>query len=88
MILLFVWSANGDGSALTAKASSNLLNDDTYQCVCMGICVIHPINRARCALYIYLTRKAFLEKAVVELLYKNRQEVLPRMFEKVSRLLK
>ena len=28
--------------ALTYKASSNLLNDDTYQCVCAGNCVIHP----------------------------------------------
>ena len=33
-ILLVVWSANGDGGALTSKASSkvvNLLNHDTYQ---------------------------------------------------------
>ena len=30
MILLIVWSANGDGSVLTSKTSSNLLNDDTY----------------------------------------------------------
>ena len=32
-ILLVVWSANSDGSALTSMASSkvNLLNDDTYQ---------------------------------------------------------
>ena len=31
MILLIVWYANGNGSAaLTSKASSNLLNDDTY----------------------------------------------------------
>ena len=43
MILLVVWSANGDGSsALTSKASSNLLNDDTYRCACAGNCVIHP----------------------------------------------
>ena len=39
MILLVVWSANGDGSALTSKASSNLLNDDTYRFVCAGNCV-------------------------------------------------
>ena len=25
-----------DGNALTSKASSNILNDDTYQCVCAG----------------------------------------------------
>ena len=43
MILLVVWSAIGDGSALTtSKASSNLLNDDTYQLICEGNCIIHP----------------------------------------------
>ena len=33
IILLVVWSANGNSSAFTSKASSkvNLLNDDTYQ---------------------------------------------------------
>ena len=45
-ILLVVWSTNDDGSALTealtSKASSNLLNDDTYQCICASNCVIHP----------------------------------------------
>ena len=30
-----------DGSALTSKVSSNLLNDDAYQCVCAGNCVFH-----------------------------------------------
>ena len=48
-----VWSANGDAMVVllvTSKASSNLLNDDTYQCVCAGNCVIHRTNRARCAL--------------------------------------
>ena len=42
MILLVVWSANGDGSrALTAMASSkvNLLNDDIYQWVCATVTV-------------------------------------------------
>ena len=47
-ILLVVWSANCDGSALT---TSNLLNGDTYQYVCAGTCVILLTNRARCALY-------------------------------------
>ena len=28
--------ANGDCSALTSKTCSNLLNDDTYWCVCVG----------------------------------------------------
>ena len=37
-ILLIVWSANDDG---TSKASSNLLNDDIYLCVCASNCVIH-----------------------------------------------
>ena len=41
-MLLVIWSANGDGSALTSKASSNLLNDDTYRFICAGNCVIHP----------------------------------------------
>ena len=35
-ILRVVWSANGDGHALTYKASSNLLNEDTYRSVCVG----------------------------------------------------
>ena len=36
-------SANADGSAVTtSKASSNLLSDNTYRCVCAGNCVIHP----------------------------------------------
>ena len=55
--------------------SSNLLNDDTYQCICAGNCVIQiRTNRARCALYKkilgYSTNKAFLEKAVVGQVYK------------------
>ena len=35
MILFVVWSANGNGSAITSKASSNgnLLNDDTNEFV-------------------------------------------------------
>ena len=36
MILRVVWSANGDGRALTCKANSNLLNEDTYRSVCVG----------------------------------------------------
>ena len=51
-ILLVVWSANGYGSALTSKTSSNLLNDNTHRCVCAGNCVISiQTYRARCALY-------------------------------------
>ena len=52
-LVLVVWSANGDGSYLSvlvsrvncpyfSEDSSNLLNDDTYRCVCAGNCVIHP----------------------------------------------
>ena len=35
-ILRVIWSANGDGHALTYKAISNLLNEDTYRSVCVG----------------------------------------------------
>ena len=35
-ILHVVWSANGDGHGLTSKASSNLLNEDTYRSVFVG----------------------------------------------------
>ena len=42
IILFVVWSANDDGSALTSEASSNILNDDAYLCICAGNCVIHP----------------------------------------------
>ena len=90
-ILLVVWSANGDGSALTSKVSSDLLNYDTYLIVCAGNFVLSTqTNRARCALYkkylIYLMKKVFLEKAVVELVLLIRREVLLRMFERVNRL--
>ena len=39
--LLVVWSANGNGSALSSKASSkvNLLNDDHYRLVSVTIIV-------------------------------------------------
>ena len=74
-MLLVIWSANGDGSALTAKVSSNLLNDDTYRFICAGNCVIHPRQIEQGTHYIrkfliYSKRKMFLEKAVVELVYK------------------
>ena len=41
MILLVVRSANGDGSALTSKASSkvSLVNDSTYQWDCTTVIV-------------------------------------------------
>ena len=51
LILLVVWSANGNGSALTSKASSNLLNNGTYPFICAGIVSSIPTNRAKCALY-------------------------------------
>ena len=52
-ILLVVWSANGDGSALTtSEASSNLLNDDTLTDAFVRVIVsFSRTNRARCALY-------------------------------------
>ena len=74
MIVIVVWSANGDGSALTSKASSkvNFLNEDT------GLCdrkyVIFRTNRARCPLkkeiFDLINEEAFLEHAGVELVYK------------------
>ena len=53
MILLLVWPASGDGSALTSKTDSkvNLLNHDTYRWVFVNRnCVILRTDRARCAL--------------------------------------
>ena len=40
-IVLVVWSANDDGSALTSKASPkvNLLTDDTYRWNCTTVIV-------------------------------------------------
>ena len=64
------WSAYGDGSALTSKAisKSNFLSDDTYR---WNYVIILQTNRARWALNKkYSARKVFLEKAVVELVYK------------------
>ena len=75
MILLVVWSANGDGSALTSKASSkvNLLNDKRYLplSLCNRNCVIleQGVHHIRKSL-IVSKGKAFLEHAVVELVYK------------------
>ena len=56
--------------ALTSKASSNLLNDDTYRCVCVGNLSSGQIEQGAHYIrksLIYLTRKVFLECAVVEL---------------------
>ena len=52
MILLIVWSAFDDDSALTSKTSSkvNWLNDDTYHCVFVTV-LVSSTNRAMCALY-------------------------------------
>ena len=49
-ILLVVWSVTSDGSALTCKASSNVLYDDTYRCGCV-IHLVGGTSRVRCALY-------------------------------------
>ena len=74
MILLVVWSASGNGSALTSKVS--LLNDDTYRIVCATVIVSSFGEIEQGAYYIgnsliYLMRKAFLERTVVELVYKS-----------------
>ena len=70
----FVLSANSDGSALTSKATSNLLNGDTYRCICAGIVSsIRQIEQGAPYIrksLIYLTKKPLLKKAVVELIYK------------------
>ena len=90
MILLVVWSVNGNGSALTSKASSrvNFLNDDTYQwtVIVSSFRQIEQGAHMRESL-IYLTRKAFLEHAVIELVYMSMRS-LPQVFEKGSRPLK
>ena len=55
MILLVVWSANADGSAVTSKASFKV-NLQIYTIrylpneLCDCNCVIHRTNRARCTL--------------------------------------
>ena len=73
MILLVVWSVNGNGSALTSKASSrvNFLNDDTYKWTVIVSSfrqIEQGAHHMRNSL-IYSTGKAFLEHAVVELVY-------------------
>ena len=49
--MIFVWSANGNGSALTSKASSNyyitILTDEFVRVIVSSI----RTNRARCTLY-------------------------------------
>ena len=54
----------------SSKASSNLLNNDTYRFACVSNCVTIQTNKTRCALFNLLDEEAFLEKAVVELFYK------------------
>ena len=68
----FVWSANGKGSALTSKASSNinLLNNDTYRLVCTTIIVRSFGQIEQGKSLIYSVRNVFLELAVVELVDK------------------
>ena len=46
MILLVVWSANIDSSALTSKVISNLLNDNTYDAFVWVIVLSIPANSA------------------------------------------
>ena len=48
---LVVWSANGNGSAVTSKASSNLLNDDTTDSFVRVIVSSIRTNRAVCTLF-------------------------------------
>ena len=76
MIVLVVWSANGDGIVVlftTSKASSK---------------VNLRTNRARCALYKkildLLDEEIVSGESVVDLVYKFDESILPRMFKKVS----
>ena len=40
MILVVVWSVNGDGIVLLLPRL--VPNDDSYRCVCADNCVVHP----------------------------------------------
>ena len=88
-ILLVVWSANGYSSALTSKATSNLLSDNTYERPRNS--VIFRTNRSRCTL-----NKKILDLLEVESVSEEssgranliQREVIPQMFEKVSQSLK
>ena len=42
---------SGGGLNIDRRTISNVVNDDTYLCICAGNCVILQTNRARCALY-------------------------------------
>ena len=63
-------------SVVELSSKVNVLNDETYRWDCATVFsyVILWTNRIRCALnkeiLIYSTRKAILERAVVELVYK------------------
>ena len=74
MILLVVWSANGNGSALTSNASYrvNLLNDDTYRwtIIVSSFRQIEQVAHHMRKSLIYSMRKVFMEYAVVEPVYK------------------
>ena len=73
-ILLVVWCANSDGSALPSKANSNLkkmlLTDSFVRVIASSI----RTNRARCALnrkiLDLLDEESISGEAVVELIYK------------------
>ena len=80
MILLVVWSANIDSSALTSKVISNLLNDNTYDAFVRVIVLSIPTNSALIRKpLIYMMRKAFLEKVVVELVYEFDKKSYPNV---------
>ena len=85
MIVLVVSFVNGNGSGLTSKTSSkvNLLNDDIYQCATSFRQIEQGVHYIRKSL-IYSMRKAFLERAVVELVYKFDKKSYRECFVKVS----
>ena len=78
MILLVIWSANGDVVLLSFPrlvSKVNLLNDDTYQWIYVTVIVsswqieqgVHYLLRKS---LIYSSKKAFLECTALELVYK------------------
>ena len=73
--MLVVWSANGDGSDFTSKASSKVnlrrylpmgLSDRNFVILQTNRATAHYIKKS----LVYSMRKVFLEGAVVELVYK------------------
>ena len=94
MILLVIWLANGDGIVALSEVSSkvNLLCDDTYRWNSVTV-IMSSFGQIEQGAYcigkslIYSTSEVFLEKAVLDIVYKlNKKYYLECL--KVSRSLK